>query len=193
VPLPNSKGYHNASSVNNAAGRKTQPLTVQTGGRNAAHSDHGQRQSGEAFPRLKLFLNFILTVATVGAFAAATYYACYAKRQAHSADITARQAVVANAVAHNNAVQDLRAYVSVGTTQGESIEMLHEASPKPTIRIHFVNTGRTPARHFSFLLWSNLKQGNWLNFRNAYVAYGWQIGSVAKLVEKVRRRQDPAS
>lgn len=128
------------SSVNRAAGRKTQPLTVQT---------------GERFSKTKLILNIALTVATVGAFAAATYYAGYAKQQAHSADITAKQAIAANAIAHQNAVQDLRAYVSVGTPQGESVDVLRGASPKPTIRIHFVNTGRTPARHFSVLLWGS--------------------------------------
>jgi hypothetical protein len=160
-----------ASSVNSAAGRETQPLSVQTSGRNG---DRDHRQSDEAFPILKLILNIVLTVATVGAFAAAAIYASYAKQQAHSADITAREAIVANAMAHNNVVQDLRAYVSVGAPQGEPAQMLRGPSPKPSIRIHFVNTGRTPARHFSFLLWSDLKQGNWIGYRQAYAAYGWE-------------------
>ena len=155
-----------ASTVNRAAGRKTQPLTVQT---------------GEKFAKTKLVFNFVLTVSTFCAFAAAAVYAYLAFQQVTEMKNAVKEqsgatnaAIEANSIAHQNAVQDLRAYVSVGTPQGESAEMLRDASPKPTIRIHFVNTGRTPARHFSFLLWSNLKQSNWVGYHDAYAAPGWE-------------------
>ena len=53
-------------AVNRTAGRKTQPLTVQT---------------GERFSKTKLILNIVLTVATVGTFAAAIVYAYFARQQ----------------------------------------------------------------------------------------------------------------
>jgi hypothetical protein len=172
------------NSVNSAAGRKTQPLTVRTGGRNARHSDGACRHSGERFSKTKLLLNFVLAIATVGAFVAATVYAYFASQQVTEMKNAVKEqsgatnaAIEANLIAHQNAVQDLRAYVSVGTPQGESIDVLRDASPKPTIRIHFTNTGRTPARHFSFLLWSNLKQGTWLSFRDASYGGGSQSRS----------------
>ena len=85
----------------------------------------------------------LLTLFTFCAFVAAGVYARYAKEQVE--DARQREAI------------ELRAYVSVGTPQGQTVELIQPFGGKATIKVHFINSGKTPARHFSIRTWSSLK------------------------------------
>jgi len=143
------------------ANRETQPLHVDVNNRDSAHSNNKCSQPAEYRPKLKLWLNILLTFGTLGAFAAAAVYASYAKQQVAQAE--SREWI------------ELRAYVSVGASQGQGIRLINAGSPqaKATIQIRFTNAGRTPARHFSVLVWSNLKsQGPQIEFRTRWKGFG---------------------
>jgi hypothetical protein len=61
--------------------RDTQPLRPNISEHNTNYSDQEHCQTTERFAVFKLALSVVLTFATVGAFAAAAIYACYAKQQ----------------------------------------------------------------------------------------------------------------
>jgi hypothetical protein len=107
------------------------------------------------WPKIVLEIVTVLLVA---------YYACQAERQATAAHDTANAAITANAIAHENAVSDLRAYVSVG-----QINAVQKKNAITSGRVQFVNAGRTPARHFSALMWSSVKtQGPSMRFLSRF-------------------------
>jgi hypothetical protein len=108
---------------------------------------------------------FLLEIVTIGLIA---YYAGQAWRQANeahqaavAANKTAQAAEKSNSIAHENAVKDLRAYVSVG---GPSDHKMAEISIDPktgvSISVYFFNGGRTPAHHFMATIWAHVRHAH---------------------------------
>lgn len=91
MPSPNpevNEGNKKTAAVDRAtqqqqrqASRETQPLDIVVNNSNPANPAHECHQSAENYPKSKLALNIILTVATVGAFVAAATYAYFAHQQ----------------------------------------------------------------------------------------------------------------
>lgn len=92
----------------------------------------------------QVFWQRVTAFAAIAAFAAASYYACQAKQQVV-------EAVNANMLAHENAIEDLRAYVNTGGGPNHKLaEMIYDASGSRVINIaiYFFNGGKTPAHNF---------------------------------------------
>jgi hypothetical protein len=70
---------------------------------------------------------------------------------ANKARETANAANTANELAHDNAVMDLRAYVDPKSAGGSAATEItfDEKTIPPTLTLHFINDGKTPARHFA--------------------------------------------
>jgi hypothetical protein len=92
-----------------------------------------------AYRRYRKGLKFLLEIATVGLVG---FYAYQAWWQAYDAGITAT-------AMHDNAVKDLRAYISVGGPPDRKMAEI-DIDPKNavTVPVYFFNGGRTPAHHF---------------------------------------------
>jgi hypothetical protein len=149
--------------------RKTASLCGNKTPRNS--SDPGDKHSyaQEQYPKTKLVLQIVMTVATVGAFAAATFYACYARKQtramnksltetrnlavrAAEANTIARQAVKdanqrakdANQIARDDLTSTERPWVSVAKVAIAKY-FAHEQPMQVTVL--FQNSGKSPALH----------------------------------------------
>lgn len=95
----------------------------------------------------------LLEMVTIGLIA---YYAAQARRQANEAHVaavaattTANAAESLNSIGHENAVKELRAYISVGAP-GQKMAEIHVVPRTGVVSIPvlFFNGGRTPAHHF---------------------------------------------
>ena len=125
--------------------------------------------SGYNYPKLTLTAHWLTTIFTGLAFLAAAYYACQAERQAHSADITAQQAIEANRLAQDNVRVQLRAYVDPGSSKGSPMELIQDKKGKVVnILLNFPNAGSTPARHFAVRSWADIPGGE-PPFRTRYL------------------------
>jgi anti-sigma-K factor RskA len=97
-----------ASGQQHGCARKTSSLGETLGVKNEINSANDQhRAKEESYWNRQVFWQRVTACAAIAAFAAAAYYGFQAKKQV-------AESIKANTLAHENAVEDLRAYINVG-------------------------------------------------------------------------------
>jgi hypothetical protein len=157
VSPPNSQDNEFTRSVESQSERQRSNSARVTRALAPASSDNdssGNKQQNEAEESYWKWQNrfqCLLVLFTGGAFAAAAIYAGIASHQLKQMRHTVTEAIRANAIAHQNAVEDLRAYVSVGGGPDHQLAAI-VCDPKAhrvVVKTYFFNGGRTPAHNFA--------------------------------------------